>query len=184
MRRLGSKQTSQQRQQQQQWQDQPVVVHVSSSSVSPQGGYRAVSGDDEQQQQQQHGAEAEGLSDKGPVLDPQHMSGLQRFKATLRLWPYMVPLFVVYFAEVRSGTAVCRCSTLRATVFQPCEQLYVEAAPNPNFALAARLKPTSQGASMFPDSLSCWPALSCLLCSTPCRAAPGLLSVSCALDCL
>lgn len=34
-------------------------------------------------------------------VDPQHMTGLQRFKATCVLWPYMVPLFVVYFAEVR-----------------------------------------------------------------------------------
>jgi len=28
------------------------------------------------------------------------MTALQRLKATCALWPYMVPLFVVYFAEV------------------------------------------------------------------------------------
>lgn len=118
VRRFSSKQTSQQQQQQhqdqQQWQDQPVVLHLSSSIV----GYRAVSGDVEQQQQQ-HGAEAEVLRDKDIVLDPQHMSGLQTFKATCALWPYMVPLFVVYFAEVRRGQlsepcqriCSCVCST-------------------------------------------------------------------------
>jgi hypothetical protein len=39
-------------------------------------------------------------------VDPQHMTGLQRFKATCALWPYMVPLFVVYFAEVRQNDSM------------------------------------------------------------------------------
>lgn len=125
VRRFSSKQTSQQQQQQdqQQWQDQPVVLHLSSSSVavSPQGGYRAVSGDvEQQQQQQQHGAEAEVLRDKGIVLDPQHMSGLQRFKATCALWPYMVPLVVVYFAEVRRGELLNAASASAAVRTAAC----------------------------------------------------------------
>lgn len=40
------------------------------------------------------------------VLDAANMSFMQRLRAVRSLWPYMVPLFVVYFAEyaMQSGT--------------------------------------------------------------------------------
>lgn len=39
-------------------------------------------------------------------MDASCMTVMQRLQATCRLWPYMVPLFVVYFAEyaMQSGT--------------------------------------------------------------------------------
>lgn len=49
------------------------------------------------------------------------MTAMQRLKATCALWPYMVPLFVVYFAEVRHRVAclfvfvLCRLHFLSCT---------------------------------------------------------------------
>ena len=42
----------------------------------------------------------------GGVDDPAHMGFCERLRATGRLWPYMLPLFIVYFAEyaMQSGT--------------------------------------------------------------------------------
>jgi hypothetical protein len=87
-----------------------VVVHgsTSSSSRSPQGAYTAVQVGEEQQQ---HRGGAVSCNRSRTGVDPQHMTGLQRFKATCALWPYMVPLFVVYFAEVR------QCVDMSASIF-------------------------------------------------------------------
>jgi hypothetical protein len=44
--------------------------------------------------------------DGGIIIDPRHMTRRQRLEATLALWPYTVPLFLVYAAEysMQSGT--------------------------------------------------------------------------------
>jgi hypothetical protein len=75
-----------------------VVVHIprTSTSRSSAGGYQSVATADD--------ATRDSSCEDGRVLDPKHMTASERFRATCALWPYMVPLFVVYFAEVSNST--------------------------------------------------------------------------------
>jgi hypothetical protein len=93
--------------QQQQHQHQRLLLNIAASSsiLSPAGSdhvpeqqpccsYPHINEQQPPQQQQ------------GIVHDASAMTFRQRLQVTLQLWPYMVPLFVVYFAEyaMQSGT--------------------------------------------------------------------------------
>jgi hypothetical protein len=56
--------------------------------------------------QQHHQQQEPQQQQRGTVHDASAMTFQQRLKVTCDLWPYMVPLFVVYFAEyaMQSGT--------------------------------------------------------------------------------
>jgi hypothetical protein len=95
--RRSSNKPASQLHEQQQPHDSAVVVHIprASTSRSSAGGYQSVATADD--------STHDSSREDSRVLDPQHMTALERFKATCALWPYMVPLFVVYFAEVSNN---------------------------------------------------------------------------------
>lgn len=110
VRRYSSKQASQPAGQRH---DRSVVVHVSpaNSSRSP-AAYNPVGTDEGMSQGRALPGSgrvrrcSSGVDGEGCGVEHQHMTAMQRLRATCALWPYMVPLFVVYFAEVRLDAAL------------------------------------------------------------------------------
>jgi hypothetical protein len=92
--------------------DRSVVVHVSAaiSSRSP-AAYNPVGLDEGAVQDRALPGSgrvrrcSSGVEGEVCGVEPQHMTAMQRLRATCSLWPYMVPLFVVYFAEVKHDAA-------------------------------------------------------------------------------